>query len=261
LEIARLVVKIVQIAYIVDMESPFADRSSGRNDRRFRRAILAVRKRAERRRVERAKSESAEAGQDFRSALPGGLKTTILKRLVECNVTRLEVEEWVDWIVEWQSKAGELEQTDEASSSDFEMRSTTFSAGARARALLRGKDIAAKDLEESGGSYSLEEVRRLLNGVSRQSIERRVREGRLLAVIGRNNRRFYPVAQFNDDGAVVDGLRAVQDALSTRNGFAVLNFLVNPDSRLDNRKPIDLLKQGQIERVVEAAERIGEQGG
>jgi hypothetical protein len=133
-------------------------------------------------------------------------------------------------------------------------------ASPRARAILRGKAIAADDLRDSGGSYNLEEVRQVLNGVSRQSVEKRVREGRLLAVIGRNNRRFYPVAQFNDDGAVVDGLRAVQDALATRNGYAVLNFLVHPDPRLDNRRPIDLLKQGEVARVVEAAARVGEPG-
>ena len=136
----------------------------------------------------------------------------------------------------------------------------TFSPGPRARALLRGKATAERDLAESGGSYSLEEVRRLLSGVSRQAVEKRVREGRLLAVIGQNNKRFYPVAQFNDDGSVVEGLRAIQNAMATCNGYAVLNFLVNPDSRLGNRKPLDLLKQGEVERVVEAAARVGEPG-
>jgi hypothetical protein len=136
----------------------------------------------------------------------------------------------------------------------------SFSPGPRARALLRGREIAEKDLAESGGSYSLEEVRRLLSGVSRQAVEKRVREGRLLAVVGQNNKRFYPVAQFNDDGSVVEGLHAVQDAMATRNGYAVLNFLVNPATQLGNRKPIDLLKQGEIERVVEAAAGVGEQG-
>jgi len=136
----------------------------------------------------------------------------------------------------------------------------SFSASPRARALLRGKEIAAKDLAESGGSYTLEDVRSLLNSVSRQSVEKRVREGRLIAVTGPNNKRFYPVAQFHDDGSVVEGLSEVQSALSTRNGYAVLNFLVNPDPRLDGRRPVDLLKRGEVGRVVEAAARVGEQG-
>jgi hypothetical protein len=40
----------------------------------------------------------------------------------------------------------------------------------------------------------------------------------------------------------------------------VLNFLINPESRLGGRKPIDLLKAGEIESVVEAARRMGRQG-
>lgn len=33
----------------------------------------------------------------------------------------------------------------------------------------------------------------------------------------------------------------------------ILNFLVNDEPRLDNRKPIDLLKAGKLNRVIEAA--------
>ena len=141
---------------------------------------------------------------------------------------------------------------------DSDLTADAFAAGPRARALLRGREIAAEDLKRSGGSYSLDEVRRLLNGVSRQSVEKRVREGRLLAVSGPNNKRYYPVAQFRDDGSVVEGLREVQRALATENGYAVLNFLVNANPQLDGLKPLDLLKRGEVGRVVEAAERTGE---
>jgi hypothetical protein len=143
---------------------------------------------------------------------------------------------------------------------DAEIANDAFAPSARARAILRGKEIAAQDLKESGGSYSLEDVRKLFNGVSRQSIEKQVREGKLLAVLGPNNKRYYPVAQFADDGSVVEGLQAVLKALPTDNGFAILNFLVNPCSDLDNAKPIDLLKKGQAELVIQAAEGYGEQG-
>jgi hypothetical protein len=135
-----------------------------------------------------------------------------------------------------------------------------FALGPRAKAILRGIEIAREDLLSSGGSFTLEQVRKLLHGVSRQSVEKRVREGSLLAVQGRSNKRYYPALQFKDDGSVVEGLSALQDALPTKNGYAILNFLVNPDPRISNRKPIDLLKEGKVEIVVEAAQRIGEQG-
>ena len=82
----------------------------------------------------------------------------------------------------------------------------------------------------------------------------------LLAVPGPSNRRRFPTVQFTDDGEVVDGLREVRQALPFRNPWAVLNFLVNPDARLGGRRPIDALKAGETDEVVEAARRIGQQG-
>jgi hypothetical protein len=119
--------------------------------------------------------------------------------------------------------------------------------------------IAQNDLKESGGAYDLDQVRVLMNGISRQMVDRKVREGSLLAVPGPSNRRAYPTIQFTRDGTVVPGLKAVQDALPTKNPWAVLNFLVRPDPRLNGRKPIDLLQGGEIDLVVEAARQMGHQ--
>jgi nucleoid DNA-binding protein len=137
---------------------------------------------------------------------------------------------------------------------------SAFQPDARARALLRGVEIVQNDLRNTGGAYDLEEVRTLMRGVSRQRIDRRVREGSLLAVPGPSNRRRYPTVQFNSDGAVIEGLKEVRDALPTKNPWSVLNFLVTPESKLDGRKPIDLLKAGEVEVVLEAARRMGQQG-
>jgi len=40
----------------------------------------------------------------------------------------------------------------------------------------------------------------------------------------------------------------------------LLNFLVNPEARLDSRKPIDLLRAGKLDAVVQAARHVGNQG-
>ncbi len=135
-----------------------------------------------------------------------------------------------------------------------------FEPDARSLAILEGVRIAQEDLQEAGGAYDLEQVRTLMRGVSRQAIDKRVQEGSLLAVPGPSNRRSYPTLQFNPDGTVVDGLKAVSEALTTRNPWTVLNFLAQPDDRLSGRKPIDVLKEGKINLVVEAAQRMGQQG-
>lgn len=135
-----------------------------------------------------------------------------------------------------------------------------FEPDARSQAILQGVRIVQDDLKAAGGAYDLEEVRTLLHGVSRQAVDKRVQEGSLLAVPGPSNRRCYPTLQFNRDGSVVAGLKDVQDALPVESPWAVLNFLARPDDRLGGRKPIDLMRGGNLQLVVEAANRYGEQG-
>jgi len=135
-----------------------------------------------------------------------------------------------------------------------------FEPGARARALLRGIEIAEADLADAGGSFDFSEVQRMLRGVSRQRIDRRVQEGSLLAVPGPSNRRRFPALQFDTNGEVVRGLERVQQALAFKSPWSVLNFLANPHSDLGAQRPIELLKQGKLDTVLAAAQRIGMQG-
>lgn len=137
---------------------------------------------------------------------------------------------------------------------------TAFEPDARSQAVLQGIRIAQNDLRDAGGAFDMDEVRTLLHGVSRQAIDKRVQEGNLLAVPGPSNRRCYPTLQFNRDGSVVAGLKDVRDALPVDSPWAVLNFLARPDDRLDGRKPIDVLREGKVQLVIEAANRYGEQG-
>jgi hypothetical protein len=139
------------------------------------------------------------------------------------------------------------------------IKESAFQPGARARALLRGAEAIAEDLKAAGGTFDLEAVCSLTR-LTRQAIHKQVTDGRLLAVPGPSNRNVYPVAQFNNDGRPVEGLKEARDALGSRSPWMLLNFLVNPEARLDNRKPIDLLRAGNLDVVVEAARRVGIQG-
>ena len=115
---------------------------------------------------------------------------------------------------------------------DISVPEAAFAPGARARAILRGIEHAYADLRDAGGTYNLSQVRRVMRGISRQAVDKRVKEGSLLAVPGPSNRRSYPTLQFDRDGNVVDGLKALCEAFPSRNPWAVLNFLVNPQNSL-----------------------------
>jgi len=133
-----------------------------------------------------------------------------------------------------------------------------FEPGPRARALLRGIDIAEQDLKTAGGTFGLDDVMRLLR-VSRQAIDKKVKADALLAVPGPGNERRYPACQFRSDG-VVPGLREVLQALPSRDPWFRLNFLVNPDSRLSGVRPCEMLQRGNHAAVVEAAARTAAMG-
>jgi len=166
------------------------------------------------------------------------------------------------WSPVQMKRTGQIVMRDRSAGAKAERKieSAAYAPSSRARALLQGVKIAEADLMEAGGAFDLEEVQTLLNGVTRQAIEKRVKEGSLLAVPGPSNRRRYPTVQFTREG-VVPGLKDVQDALPTRNPWAALNFFVRPDDRLGGRKPIDVLRDGEVDLVVSAARGMGVQGG
>lgn len=132
-----------------------------------------------------------------------------------------------------------------------------FAPGPRARAILRGVENARQDLKDAGGAFDIEDVRKLLHGVSRQAIDKRVKDGALLAVPGPSGKRRFPALQFQPDGGVVPGLKEVQAALGYTSPWSVLNFLVNPHDLLDRRAPIDLLRAGEVALVEQAAKLSG----
>lgn len=156
--------------------------------------------------------------------------------------------------------AAALAARDMAAEAPLPPHGAAYEPDARAKAILRGKQQAQADLQANGGAYTLAEVRTLLNGISRQAVNKKVQDGHLLTVPGPGDDHRYPTAQFASDGQLVPGLKAVQDALPTKSPWAVFNYMIQPDALLDGRKPIDVLKEGHVSLVVEAARRSGEMG-
>jgi hypothetical protein len=189
--------------------------------------------------------------------LPAGAHVAIVSAKPESvSAIRKSVRGRVARVTEVVEKKSDKAPTNEKPFIDI----SAFEPDARSRAMLEGLRIAQEDLRDAGGAYDLDQVRTLMRGVSRQAVDKRVQDGSLLAVPGPSNRRSYPTLQFNRDGNVVPGLKAVREALQSTNPWTILNFLSNPDARLDNRKPIDLLKSGNLALVLDAARRHGEQG-
>lgn len=126
-----------------------------------------------------------------------------------------------------------------------------------ARARLRGLQVRERLLEAEGGTLTAEEAAALL-GVTRQAIDNRRKRGGLLGVqLGRRGYR-YPAWQFTPDG-ILPGLGQIRTALRDYSPWIQLAFLLNENAWLEGRRPLDLMRMGEIAPVIEAAEQYGEQ--
>lgn len=125
-------------------------------------------------------------------------------------------------------------------------------------ARLRGLKARDELLQAEGGTLKGEEVARLL-GCTRQSVDDRRREGKLLAVeLGRRG-FLYPFWQFTDVGQLA-GMDRVLPLLKDHPPLAQMRFFLSGNHQLGGERPLDRLRQGDLGAVEQAAASFGEQG-
>lgn len=121
---------------------------------------------------------------------------------------------------------------------------------------LRGREHL---LLMEGGAVTALQAAELL-GITRQAVDKRRRVGTLIGLsLGRKG-YVYPVWQF-DQGGTLPGLEAVLAELKEFSPWMQDAFMLSGDARLDGKRPLDLLRQGTVQRVVAVASAYGEQGG
>lgn len=130
------------------------------------------------------------------------------------------------------------------------------------RAQVEALNAAFRERERLlAASLGTQEVAQLL-GVTRQTPHDRVKAGALLAVEDSKGALRFPLWQFDPDGpgGVVKGLPEVLRALQVGK-FAQVRWLERPSPVLEGRSPLDALKAGDVERVVQEARSLGASAG
>ena len=127
-----------------------------------------------------------------------------------------------------------------------------------AAARLRGVERQQALLKKSGGVLRGKEAAELL-GISRQALDKRRRQGRLIALTQGRRGYAYPVWQF-EGGKTLANLEKVLGRLRDHDPWMQLTFFLNANDRLDGNRPLDLLRSGKLEPILEAAASYGEQG-
>ncbi|HXA66111.1 MAG TPA: hypothetical protein VNV82_13215 [Bryobacteraceae bacterium] len=127
-----------------------------------------------------------------------------------------------------------------------------------APAFIRGIETQRRLVEEHGGTRSAEQIAQML-GISRQAVDKRRRSHALIALnMGRHGYR-YPVWQFTKTGSL-PGLEDVLQALEGHDEWMQIAFFLGKNPRLGGETPVDMLKAGDLKRVVYAAQVYGEHG-
>ena len=129
------------------------------------------------------------------------------------------------------------------------------------RAHVRGLDARQQLAEAEGGSWSSDEVARLLQ-ISKTAVLKRLAAGRLLA--WREERlqaARFPRWQFDEHGHVLDGLEEVLEVLKRDerlDAWGKILFFLQEKPSLSDRRPLDLLREGKLKEVSLAAQAYGE---
>lgn len=126
-----------------------------------------------------------------------------------------------------------------------------------AQARIRGFDHKRRMLADEGGTMSSREAAALL-GLTRQTVDNRRKASRLVAVdLGRHGFA-YPAWQFTSDG-VLAGLDQMVQAFGPGDPWGLMAFVLSGNARLNGQRPLDVLREGSVEQVVEAASQYGQQ--
>lgn len=129
------------------------------------------------------------------------------------------------------------------------------------RARVRGLEVRQQLAEAEGGSLSSDDAARLL-GISKPAVLKRLSGGRLVA--WREERlqaARFPRWQFNDYGQVLPGLEAVLAVLNQDprlDAWGKILFFLHEKPSLGNRRPLDLLREGNLSEVQLAAQAYAE---
>lgn len=128
-----------------------------------------------------------------------------------------------------------------------------------AAAMVRGAAAKRELLQQEGGTIETAQMAELL-GISAQAIGKQRDRKQLLGLpVGR--RYVFPLFQV-DDHQVLQGLPRVLAAFAEDvSPWEVANFMLTGDRRLAGRRPVDVLREGDVEAVVRAAQGFGEHGG
>ncbi|MDF0491458.1 hypothetical protein PX699_16775 [Sphingobium sp. H39-3-25] len=113
-------------------------------------------------------------------------------------------------------------------------------------------------IEQAGGVFDAEAVRKLLRHKTVQAVYKAARDRRLL-MIEDNGAKLFPAFQFDGD-TIRSAIPRLLAAVPGVSGWTLLQFLVSGDEGLGEERPIDLIKadEADVARVIRFAQTLND---
>lgn len=123
----------------------------------------------------------------------------------------------------------------------------------KAEDITRAIAFKRRLIDEAGGAFDAEAVRKLLGHKTVQAVYKAARDRRLLMVED-NGAKLFPAFQFDGD-TIRLAMSRILAAAPGAGGWAVLQYLVSGDEGLGDARPIDLIKgnEADVDRVIRFA--------
>jgi excisionase family DNA binding protein len=224
--------------------------------RQRKRALLKVTKKAY-----RATARESASGRESSMAFPSGARGDVAKLAVQVvleSVGRMPERAAEQILAEIRSASAPASRVMEWLQNGGRSRSDREQA--IEQAFRRGDERRAAILRDPSLLTGEAAAERL--GVSRETINKRAQQGKLLALqFGKRGKR-YPQWQF-EDGVAGTPLESVLVVLRSADAWQRFRFFTQLQPALGGRTPVEALRQGMADRVIRAAEGwvAGDQGG
>lgn len=151
-----------------------------------------------------------------------------------------------------------LEASDERSGLAVALAETVEIPPARdpmGRAKARSLEVRRRLLEEAGGAYEVSAVAEFL-GITPAAVHQRRHRGTLLAVRSANGQWVYPAFQF-EPPALANEIGPLLTAFRPEEPWTKLSVLLSAAPSLGGKRPIDALREGDLEGAIEAVASYG----
>lgn len=123
----------------------------------------------------------------------------------------------------------------------------------------KGLELVEKAKAAEGGYWSGEKLREIFK-LTPSTLHRKRKEHRIVFWRDARHAFFYPKWQFTDGGSLLPGIEEVLGAFKSSDEWRIMRYFLTPRHQLGEKRPLDLLRAGEVEKVVPHAHAHAAEG-